>query len=293
MSATIWFAKIIKEDFFFFLSVILKLLDSISRSSLSAEPPPHERIGTGPLHLEQSGTHLHSGDSLPILAAIWGTTFLPKVWFLMSTVFVREKKNMQNCLVSALNASFKEQKKEVKLCFFFRFYDIRGKNDSDYKYTLFTKSSNSGSLRWCESSVWSPSLGNFSNRSTLQNKPKKKNTDVGGEKKMLLRYSDYRLLQPNEQTFVLSTPPITNLVLVTAEPFAISSRATFLCQALTFPSDGPVRRERSCSEGILRPAGSEARTFFNAPSGLRKKPSEKHLRVSSPACHEMPRDWFK
>lgn len=123
----------------------------------------------------------------------------------MSTVFVRKKK-MQNCLVSTLNASFKEQKKEVKLCFFFHFYDIRGKNDSDYKYTLFTKSPNSGSLRWCESSVWSPSLGNFSNPSTLQKK--KKNTDVGGEKKKLLRYSDYRLLQPNEQTFVLSTPPL-------------------------------------------------------------------------------------
>lgn len=92
-SAKIWFAKMIKEDFF--LSVILKLLDPISRSSLSAEPSPHERIGTGPLHLEQSGTHLHSGDSLPILAAIWGTTFLPKVWFLMSTVFVRKKKNAE------------------------------------------------------------------------------------------------------------------------------------------------------------------------------------------------------
>lgn len=75
----------------------------------------------------------------------------------------------------------RNRKKEVKLCFFFHFYEIRGKNDSDYKYTLFTKSPNSGSLRWCESSVWSPSLGNFSNPSTLQKK--KKNTDVGGEKK--------------------------------------------------------------------------------------------------------------
>lgn len=137
-------------------------------------------------------------------------------------------------------------------------------------------------------------LGQFFKSLYAAKQTKKKKHWCGGrKKKKLLRYSDYRLLQPNEQTFVLSTPPITNLVLVTAEPFAISSRATFLCQALTFPSDGPVRRERSCSEGILRPAGSEARTFFNAPSGLRKKPSEKHLRVSSPACHEMPRDWFK
>lgn len=42
----------------------------------------------------------------------------------------------------------------------------------------------------------------------LRYKKKTKNTDVGGEKKKLLQYCDYRLLQPNEQTFVLSTPPL-------------------------------------------------------------------------------------
>lgn len=183
--------------------------------------------------------------------------------------------------------AWKNRKKEVKLCFFFHFYDIRGKNDSDYKYTLFTKSSNSGSLRWCESSVWSPSLGIFSNRSTLQNKKKNKHWCGGEKKKKAFAVLWLQIITTQWTNICLVNSPITNRVLVTAEPFAISSRATFLCQALTFPSDGPVRREKSCSEGILRPAGSEARTFFNAPSGLRKKPSEKHLCVSSPACQEI------
>lgn len=95
----------------------------------------------------------------------------------MSTVFVREKIKEREAELPRLCSKCQLQaiKKEVKWCFFFHFYDIRRKkNDSDYKHTLFTKSSNSGSLRWCESSVWSPSLGNFSNPSTPQKNKKNK-----------------------------------------------------------------------------------------------------------------------
>lgn len=60
----------------------------------------------------RSRTHLHSGETLPISTAIWGTTYFPKVWFLMSTVFVKKKqKNMQHWLISTQNASLHSQKK--------------------------------------------------------------------------------------------------------------------------------------------------------------------------------------
>lgn len=193
---------------FFFLSVILKLFDSISRLSLSAEPPPHERIGTGPLHLEQSGTHLHSGDSLPILAAIWGTTFLPKVWFLMSTVFVRKKKYAELPGLRSKCQLEKTEKKRWNCVSSFTF------TTSGEKMTVIT---NTRCLqKVLIAALWDDVNPVFDHRPwaffqiVLRYKTKKKtNTDVGGrKKKKLLRYSDYRLLQPNEQTFVLSTPPL-------------------------------------------------------------------------------------
>lgn len=153
------------------------------------------------------------------------------------------------------------------------------------------KSSNSGSLRWCESSVWSLSLGNFSNLSTLQ----KKHTDVGGEgkKKSFCRslITDYYNPMNKHLSCQLlhseAGPRDCGAIWNLLPCYIFMSGTNF------FPLRRPVKREKSCSEGILGPAGSEARTFFNAPSGLRKKPAEKDLCVSSPACHEMPRDWFE
>lgn len=113
-------------------------------------------------------------------------------------------------------------------------------------------------------------LGQFF-KSFYATKKKNKTLWCGGERrKKAFAVLWLQIITTQWTNICLVNSPITNRVLVTAEPFAISPRATFLCQALTLPSDGPVRREKSCSEGILRPAGSEARTFFNAPSGLRK-----------------------
>lgn len=108
------------------------------------------------------------------------------------------------------------------------------KNDSDYKHTLFTKSSNSGSLRWCESSVWSPSLGNFSNPSSYKKPPQKHWCRGRGEKEEAFAVVWLQIITTQWTNICLVNSSITKRVLATVEPFEILSRATFLCQALTF-----------------------------------------------------------
>lgn len=132
-------------------------------------------------------------------------------------------------------------------------------------------------------------LGQFF-KSFYTTKKTPKHSDV--EKKKHLQHSDYGLLQPNEQTFVLSTPPLWTPVLVTAEPFEISLCATFLCHTVTCACD----THQTWVE-LLRghPASLPvwgAHNFLMRHLGF-IKPAEKHLCVSSSACHKMPRDWFK
>lgn len=182
-SKYVWLAKMIKEEYL--VSVQFSNCSTQSAAGLFQPSLPSWKDWNWP------SSSWAKWDT----PSLWGLTahlssylrsyFPPKGLIPNVNSICKWKKKMQNCLVSALNASFKgREKKEGKWCFFFFFSLLRhqgGKNDSDYKYTLFTKSSNSGSLRWCESSVWSPSLGNFSNPSALQKNPKR--SDVGGETK--------------------------------------------------------------------------------------------------------------
>lgn len=118
-------------------------------------------------------------------------------------------------------------------------------------------------------SVWSPSSGNFSNLhyKTLWWEKKKKH----------LLCPDYRLLQPNEQTFVLSTSPVwtTSSWLWCYLNF---TACYFLCQKVTLKS--LIKREKSCSQGILLATGSEVRTISPHHLGF-KKPAEEHFCMSS------------
>lgn len=67
----------------------------------------------------------------------------------------------------------------------------------------------------------------------------------------------------------------------------------FMSSTNFFPSDGPSNVRKAAQRASWGPLGLKLAHFFNAPSGLRKKPTEKGLCVSSPACHKMPKDWFE
>lgn len=169
------------------------------------------------------------------------------------------------------------------------FYSFRGKKMID---CLQKKKVLIAALWDDESSVWSPSLGHFSNPFTLQ-----KHSDVRGdrgeeeEKKKLLPSSDYRLLQPDEQTFVLSTPPFPS------GSWRLWSRlkSSTNCPPPPPPptSDGPSNVRKAALRASCGPPGLKHAHFFYAPSGLRKKPTEEDLCVSSPACHKTPGDWLE